>query len=241
MSEQPDQPDQPPSGYEIRSSHRFDRDNLPDEFTADFLDHVVVRDLLWLESDADLTPRQREAFSAWSSDRYGAIAKAFRQQQNTFSKLLGTRKPWWSSVGLSARDALGENIRKSVDGLRESVTEHTLEVHDAMHLTDSATVELNGQVVVPIDKHADQMRAFGRLHDTSDRMAELLALPVERTEQQYRAAQRQKTTNWLLACIAGASMIGTFATVQGTTRMWLALIATFVIIGVLYVVMNIDD
>ncbi|MFG1820377.1 hypothetical protein ACGFIF_41925 [Kribbella sp. NPDC049174] len=229
-----------------RPKQQLDRDNLPEEFTPEFLENLPPRDLVWLESTADLTPRQRETFLAWSSDRFGGIAGAFKHRT---MRLLGGPKPWWVITPEASADPLGEDIRESLDDLRESVTQHSLQIHDAVHMTDSVTVELNGKdVTIPVDLGEEQLRALTGIQETSMRMTEMLEKLVERTDEQRQelarqreTAERQKLITWLLAAIAGASAVGTFFTVQGTTRI-VAAIAGAIFIGLfLYTMMSNAD
>lgn len=76
---------------------RLDRDNLPEEFPPEFLSSLLPRDLIWLEGEADLTARQRESFTAWSTHRFrafnevGAVTRkmmeGFKLPEGTLGKL----------------------------------------------------------------------------------------------------------------------------------------------------------
>lgn len=228
---------------ERRPKQQLDRDNLPVEFTPEFLENLLPRDLVWLESTADLTPRQRETFLTASSDRDLHLAEEARLR---IKRLLGAPKPWWVITPEAPADPLGEDIRKSLNHLRESVTQHSLQIHDAVHMTDSVTVELNGKdIAIPVDLDEEQLRALTGIQETSTRMTELLKKLVERTEDQHQelvrqreTAERQKLITWLIAAIGGAAAVATFFTVQGTTRI-VAAIAGAIFIGLfLYILMS---
>ncbi len=193
----------------------LDRDNLPPEFTVDSLKHMPARDLIWLEKEADLTPTQRETFVAASKELFPGISQV-GESVRAFSQV--SQSKWQTRLFGPPRDPIGEDIQKTVK---------ELSTRPNLIPTDHAK-----------KRHEEQQENLRQLYEATENMRLLLFQLVQRTEQQHQAAERQKTTNWLLAGIAAASMVGTFATVQGSERMWFTLIAAVILLGVLYVVMH---
>jgi hypothetical protein len=225
-----EQSDEQPKTFKV-TTRPLDRNNLPDEFTSEFLERIPIRDVIWLERDADLTPRQRESFQAWTKDRFktirtfGGVGESTRHIMEGFKLPSGAFSNWFTAakpftLGRSA-DPLGADIQKTMRELAD--------------LTGPPNK-------VPLDhakrRHDEQQESLRQLHEATEAMRELMVQLVARTEQQHQAAERQKTTNWALAVIAAASMAGTFATVNSMTHFWLALITTVLVGGVLYVAMH---
>jgi hypothetical protein len=219
-------PDEEPKSFES-DVRPLDRNNLPEEFTPDFLEHLSVHDALWLEGKADLTARQRETFQAWSKDRFGLAHELAESARETLERVLpptnwfrSARFPRLTSLGRQ-NDPLGDDIQKTVAALNDLTGPPRTRIQDPAKR-----------------RHEEQQESLRQVYESTDAMRQLLGQLVQRTEQQHQAAERQKTTNWFLAVIAVASTAGTLATVTNPTYFWLALIATFVVAGVLYVVMH---
>jgi hypothetical protein len=226
MSESNDQP----NGYEISRTKPLDRDNLPPEFTVEFLRRCSPREAIWLESEAELTELQRTSLQAAAHERWGLITAPFRGRATAIFEQ-------FSKVGSSARgmDRLGREMHETMT----SLTKAGKGIASPPPPVDFAfTPKLPPISKIQAERHQQQQESLRMLHETSEQTTRLLAQLVERTEQQHRAAERQKATNWTLAVIAGASMAGTFATVSDMSHFWFALIATLLVAGVLYVVMH---
>jgi hypothetical protein len=248
MSEQSD-------GEPKKKRKRLDRSNLPDEFTPEFLEQLVIGDLVWLERDAELTERQRETLTAWSEKRFGGIAKALHESA---SRSLGGTikvgelfKGWPKS---NTVDLIGKDLRESIARLQESVKapvgleqrvgESFPKIAEEAKASEEHRREQTAQLMdsirrtSPVSLHREQQESLRQMHVTFQEVAIMMSKLVERTEQQHEAAERQKTTNWALAVIAVASMAGTFAAVDSMSHFWWALIATIGVAGILYPFMH---
>lgn len=227
---------QEPTGYRRESAKRLDRDNLPDEFTFEFLHSLSTRDLRWLESEGDLTPRQREPLNAFVSglpigDATAEVPQGFIDTPAGWLFTAGTKNAglrWLIPRVRGSDDQLGTEMQQTLDALTSKPPPIVARPTSIPPPEDDGVA----------NRHSEQQQSMERLHDTNQQMVKLLAQLVQRTEQQHQAAERQKTTNWTLAVIAAASMAGTFATVDSVTYFWIAVIATFAVAGVLYVVMH---
>jgi hypothetical protein len=197
----------------------LDRDHLPDEFTVEMVSTMAISDIEWLEEQTNLTERQRTSLQA-------GLREAIPSLYGPDSLLKRLTRGWFSRP-----DPLTEDMRRSVAELVEASRDPSPIIAQP---TSIPPPEEEGVV----NRHNEQLAALQRLHDTNQSMQALIGQLVQRTEQQHRASERQKWTNWLLAGVAAASTIGTFATIQGSTRMWLALIVTVAFFGLLYVVMH---
>ena len=179
----------------------------------EFLEHLTGRDLVWVEGDADLTPRRRETFTAWSKDRFRAFSDVGEATHSMMDVGASTRKMmegfklpdnalgnWLRSVMPSLRPAVFARPRDPLgDDIRKTIRE----------LDDLLTPSIKSPLHHAKRRHDEQQESLRQLYEATDGMRQLMLQLVARTEQQHQAAERQKTTNWLLACIVVASMIGT--------------------------------
>ncbi|GAA3560749.1 hypothetical protein [Kribbella ginsengisoli] len=225
---------------------RLDRHQLPEEFTVEALRQIDIRDLIWLQEEAELTERQRESLDAGVEEIYGPVTEKMRKATAQLAeKLAGAVKfdlPKIPKIGIEI-DPIGKDLRESFARIQarselwQREDDHRAELR---HLTSENVRRSSPQAM-----HAEQQRSLSELHGTFQEVALMMAKLVERTEQQHeaavrqeRAAERQKTTNWALAVVAAVSMAGTLATVDSLLMFWLALIGALVVAGVLWVIMH---
>lgn len=245
---------------------RLDRDHLPDEFTVNFLRTVSIRDVIWLQKEAELTELQRQSLDAAVEEIWGPTLEKFRRASEQWSAgiklpLAGIKLPLVSLPKISTSfDPIGKDLRESIGRIQRSteswrrqtaglerfqeVGRAAREVEEAGRVAresqETERVDLAEMVrrTSPAALHAEQQQSLRELHGTFQEVALMMAKLVERTEQQHQAAERQKTTNWALAVIAAVSMAGTLATVDSALLFWLALIGALLVAGVLWVVMH---
>lgn len=232
------EPEEPqPKDFGSSKGRRLDRENLPEEFTSEFLEKLPISDIRWLESEAELTPRQRETLQAVVAEWIAPVrAAASKATEGLGAKLANFGKAgaknlsfqWHFPKTDSATDQLGTDMQKTIRALTSQPSPIVARPVSIPPPEDEGVV----------NRHAEQQQSLQRLDETNQQMVKLLAQLVQRTEQQHIAAERQKSTNWLLAPIAAASMVGTFATVQGGDRIWIAIIGTAAVAAFLYIVMH---
>jgi hypothetical protein len=229
--------DEPIEEFENRPPRRLDRNNLPAEITPEMIDRLSFGDIRWLRTEANLTPEQRQSFDA--AYRASSWGELFAESGGRFREI-------WKQFQLDRKR--GDQIVR--DRIATTLTDLSAQA-ERVRETNRPLIELGPKFEPPafvpravrqerlLSQQAklaeQQAKSLAVLVELTARMGDAIAVLAERTEQQERVAERQKSTNLALAVIAVASMAGSFAIVDSVQNFWFALIATFAGAGVLYV------
>lgn len=190
----------------------LDRENLPAEFSLDAIKHLSGYDVDWLETEAELTDVQRSTLRSAVKEMLGGIAEKAQVR-------VGRRTMTFTR---SVPDDLGRRLQGTLKDLDDSLGSPPGKFTNPFAASGGKDM---------VTRHEEQLESLRQL-------AKLVSQLVQRTEQQHAAAERQKTTNWILGVIAIASMVGTFATINKPIYGLIAFSVTAGLAGVLDVIMN---
>ncbi|MEV0797407.1 hypothetical protein AB0I34_06945 [Kribbella sp. NPDC050281] len=263
----PDDSTVPVKTFTMTSKASLDRDNLPAEFTVDFLRHLRPADLVYLER-AELSDRQRESFQAGMKDvmapiraaMAGAVSPMVTQQ---FAGIAEAMKPLMSKQFA----VFGETARKSwtTSGWRfkfaDTLFPQLPKVQFKSPALDMFTTRMDEMPgarladktneVLDAKRERDRMRdqRLADLADDAAQMRQSMTLLAEAMvdQQQYArrreaqlqaAAARQNMVNLWLGSIAVTAMVSALLVVPFGMRWWLVAIAGCMNVLIQYVLLH---
>lgn len=205
---------------------KFDRANLPEEFTEEVVNRMTAADVQWIRT-AELTEKQRVSYEAIRDQRVVRVRDYFQSPggADAFAKLRSLTEQFRTPQSL--QKPIGPNMDfAKADENREAL--NNLFAREARERAQAA----------------EQARNIASMAEMTAAITDAIGVLAQRTEQQHleskaekkrRAAEaeRQEVFNYFLAFIAVMAAIAAIAVIPDPWKIWLVLIISIaVIVGV---------